>query len=207
MSPMSQPNLDCSKIQKHLALYAGRDLEEPLCLEVEAHLALCAGCREELARSVSGRERIAVLGQETSRALKSVELWPALNQRLAQERAALRPAAALAHAVARTRPNVLRRRWIPISVAAAAALVLSLQWGLDTEAPPIFIPAAGPIVPAEAVARNQPDAMLPAGALRRAKPGEERLRDSSAPLDGRLGQGLPFDARGEPNSLAGVELR
>ncbi len=204
---MSQPNLDCPKIQKHLALYAGRDLEQPLCLEVEAHLALCAGCRDELARSVAGRERIAVLGEETSRALKSIELWPALNQRLAQERAALRPAAAFTDAAPRSRPNVLRRRWIPISIAAAAALMLSLRWGFDTQAPPTFVPAANPIVPAEAVAKNQSAAELPAGALRRANPGEERLRDSSAPLDGRQGQGRPFDARGEPNSLAGVELR
>ncbi len=204
---MSQANLDCPKIQKHLALYAGRDLEEPLCLEVEAHLALCAGCRDELARAASGRERIAVLGRESSRGLESVDLWPALNQRLVQERAALRPAAALADGVARKRPNALRRRWIPLSIAAAAALLLSLQWGLETEAPPTFLPAVSPIVPAEKVAKNQSAAQLPAGALRRAKPGEERLRDSSAPLDGRLGQGLPVDARGEPNSLAGIELR
>ncbi len=204
---MSQPNLDCPKIQKHLALYAGRDLEEALCREVEAHLAECAGCRDELSRAASGRERIAVLGRETSRRLESVDLWPALNQRLAQERAALRPAAALANAAPRALPNVLRRRWIPISIAAAAALMLSLNFGFDTQAPPTFIPAVSPIVPAETIAKNEPAAELPAGVLRRAKPGEERLRDSSAPLDGRLGQGLPVDARGEPNSLAGIELR
>ena len=208
---MSQAKLDCPKIQNHLALYAGRDLEQPLCLEVEAHLLACESCRRELARAAVGRERIAVLGSETSRALafESADLWPAMKLRLAEERASSRTAAALVPVAPLAARSFARRRGLPLSIAAAAALLLSLQFGsAPKEAQPqSFLPALGspalaPIVPAESVATNKPVETAPAVGLRRALPGEERLRDSSAPLDGRLGSGLRLGAQDEPNSLA-----
>ncbi|HTF91340.1 MAG TPA: zf-HC2 domain-containing protein [Planctomycetota bacterium] len=205
---MSTVNQDCPKIRQHLALFAGRDLEEPLCRLVEAHLAACGACSAELSRTLAARERISVLGAQTARGLDAIDLWPAVRESWAREREAARTEVA---ALNLSRPHSTRRRWIPVSLAAAAAaiaLFTALHWGIGDAQP--FAPGApqGPQAPGntENVAQNVD--LVPAaepvsnGSLRRAGPGEERLRDSSAPLifprswHERTGAG-------QPNSLAG----
>lgn len=199
---MSHANENCTKIRQQLALYAGRDLEEPLCVEVEQHLGECASCRAELARAGAARERIAVLGAQTARGLESVDLWPALGERWTRERVAAKPAAAAAIAGAPRAKSGTWRRWVPLSLAAAAALAVALRWNSEPAAPttPPFSHIVDPALPPEDVASNlKADESLQSGALRRAAPGEERLRDSSSPL-------RPWPGRGSqdtPNSLAG----
>lgn len=207
---MNHANEHCPKIRQHLALYAGRDLEQPLCVEVERHLAECESCRVELAQAAAARARIAVLGAETARAVESIELWPALGERWVSERANAKPAAALS--APRAAP---RRIWIPVSLAAAAALMIALNWSSEPEAPvaPPISHVVDPSVPIEDVATNapgadvlgpdalQPDVLKNVG-LRRAAPGEERLRDSSAPF-GMPRSLLRRGSQDTPNSLAG----
>jgi anti-sigma factor RsiW len=181
---MSTLNQECPKIRQHLALYAGRDLEEPLCAQVEQHLAGCSACREEFGRTSAARERIRVFGVQTARDLESVELWPLVRESWTREREALETEVA---ALNLSRPRSTLRRWLPLSLAAAAALVIALGWAMSPDQllnsgegvnpPGVHAPKladnSGPMLPAQAVST---------GSLRRAGPGEERLRDSSAPL-------------------------
>ncbi|MEO6711426.1 MAG: zf-HC2 domain-containing protein [Planctomycetota bacterium] len=189
---MSPVNQDCTKIRQHLALFAGRDLEQALCLLVEAHLAGCGTCSAELSRTLAARERIGVFGAQTTRGLEAIDLWPAVRESWAREREAARTEVA---ALNLSRSHSTRRRWIPVSLAAAAAaaaLFTALRWGIGDTAPDAraFGPGAahGPQAPhdTENVAKNVVPAIeaepVSNGSLRRAGPGEERLRDSSAPL-------------------------
>ena len=204
---MSNVNQDCQKLHQHLALYAGRDLEEPLCEELEQHLAGCGVCRAELAKTLAARERIGVFGAQNSLGLDALDLWPAVRTAWLREREATRIEVALLNHMAR--PRALRRRWIPVALAAAAALVITLGWALDLgskTAPSnlVLTPVAGS---APQFVLNTPgNAVIEpfaAGSLRRAAPGEERLRDSSAPLQ-LPRRAWPTSGGGEtPNSLAG----
>jgi hypothetical protein len=206
---MSHATENCPKIRQHLALYAGRDLEEPLCVEVERHLAECESCRIELARAGQARERIAVLGVQTARGVEAIDLWPALGERWASEKSAA------TRAPSRT-PRRSRRILIPLALAAAAALVIAQLWNSEPASqavPPISHVADPIVVPVEDVAQHAPGAQraldepgtddLQSGGLRRAAPGEERLRDSSAPFGLPLAPWLRRAAQDTPNSLAG----
>lgn len=210
---MSSTNLACTSARPHLALHAGGDLEPALAEQVEAHLVGCAACRAELVRAQLGRQRIAMLAQSSLDGLESVDLWPALRQRLIseRERASERrePVAEerdSVHAASRRVGSRLRRvGWLALPLAAAAALLLMFNRG---EAP-LIVPAGSPpsALPAAALAANsgvdmQAPQPTPQG-LRRAAPGDERLRDSARPMDppssGLLRRGDP----GSPNALAG----
>lgn len=208
---MSAMNQDCPKIRQHLALYAGRDLEEPLCVQVEQHIAGCGACREELCKTLAARERIGVFGALSARDLDAVDLWPGIRESWNREREAARSEVAALNAI---RPRASRRRWLSISLAAAAVLVIFLRWSLVHESP-IAPPIAH--VPPQSNARgnvavntspNAPVApVVNDGSLRRAGPGEERLRDSSAPLLLPLRSWTSRAGNDTPNSLAGDDLR
>jgi len=205
---MSNVNQDCTKIRQQLALFAGRDLEENLCGQVEQHLGGCEACRAELSKTIAARERIALFGSSNAQGLEALDLWPAVRASWSSERVALETEAA---ALNLSRPRSRVRRWLPLALAAAAALVI--YWGWEA-APSLSIePVAPPLaqnpIESEDVASHSDVAdptlvvdPLPQGSLRRAGPNEERLRDSSLPL------GLPLRSLIRPagdtqNSLAG----
>lgn len=210
---MSTVNQDCPKVRQHLVLFAGRDLEEPLCAQVEQHLAGCAACRAELEATLAARERIGVFGAHNERGLDSVDLWPAVRASVQSEREAARTEVATLHQALRaSKPRAALRRWLPLSLAAAAALVIAL--GLLQESPPSLPdqPVAGtPVPPTPNVATNDGGVRvepISSGSLRRAGPDDERLRDFSAPfpLQPRSifrGPGLPRTGNDASNSLAG----
>ena len=193
---MSTVNHDCPNVRQHLALYAGRDLEAALCTQVEQHLAGCDACRDELAITLAARERIRVFGAETAQGLEAVDLWPAVRDSWAREQLATREEVA---ALNLSRPRSMRRYWLPISLAAAAALFFALRSALTPDA--ITEDKTPNVV--EHVAPNIEVQPAAAGSLRRASPGEERLRDSSVPLFGPSRFGNNRAGTTEPNSLAG----
>jgi hypothetical protein len=227
---MTHANLDCPKTRQHLTLYAGRDLEEALCAAVERHLEGCEPCRRELASTLAARERFAHLRTETARAAESVDLWPGVRARWASSRAEPvanapssaprpaehRPAAQRPAAPSRGAPTWARRAWLPTSLAAAAVLVVAFRSGFAPDpapnSPPISGPGSAPISGivthehgASVAGGEEPAApVIPGvdGALRRAQPGDERLRDSSAPFDALRPGRLLRDGRAAPNSLA-----
>lgn len=131
---------DCAEAQQHLMLHAGSDLESASAAAVEAHVAECEPCREELARARRSREHLAVLGRATQRSVDgaladgSANLWPALRARLEPERKPTSEVAAPSAepAVANIGRATIRTRriaWIGLPLAAAAALVISLRFG------------------------------------------------------------------------------
>ncbi len=190
---MTQVTMDCPKARQHLALFAGRDLEEALSLDLERHLEQCATCQNELMQVRAARERIAVLGAQTAAEMQSVDLWPALRERLAAETRSQSSAAARGGMW----PAV--RRWIPISIAAAALVVISVRWSMDpmdsVSAPPGVV-AVESVNSAAVEAPNlastpAPQVQIPTGMLRPAGPGDERLRDLSRPWWHEGGAGAP----------------
>jgi len=198
---MNQPSLDCTSAHPHLALHAGGDLESALAQQVEAHLAGCANCSAELGRAKLARERIALLAQADPEGLDSLDLWPALSQRLAAERAAAD--AARASTAARGRPSRLRRAgWFALPLAAAAALLLMFQRGETPLTPPAGSPPS-PLPSVELATHLGIETQATPNGLRRAAPGEERLRDSARPLDAQVNGLLRRAAPGAPNALAG----
>lgn len=204
---MSTVNQDCTKIRQHLALYAGRDLEESVCVQVEQHLSGCGACRAELGKTFAARERIAVLGAETQRGLESAALWPAVREAWLREREIERTEVA---SLDLSRPRA-KRRLLPLSLAAAAAVAafwLGSHWHLFPGEPAenvVVDDGASPPRQGDIAITPQGAAVQPVGtgSLRRAEPGEERLRDSSLPLEFAP---HAWRTRGDPrapNALAG----
>lgn len=205
---------ECSKVRQHLVLFAGRDLEEPLCAQVEQHLAGCAACRVELELSLAAQRRIAVFGAQNARGLDAVDLWPAVRASVRSERETARTeVAALASsglALRASKPRAASRRWLPLSLAAAAALAIALGFLYEPqpEVPEVIgPPVAGTphVLPAPDVATNGGVRVEPvsSGSLRRAGPDDERLRDFSAPFTLQPRSKLPRTGNDSSNSLAG----
>jgi anti-sigma factor RsiW len=182
-------------------------LESALGEQVEAHLAACAECRAELSRAQAARERIAVFGAQSAKDVEAVDLWPALDRRLRTERA-------LPSVRKSPRSTMLRRvSWLALPLAAAAALLMTLDLGQPSDVAPNGVDSAAPGAPAlatnaAAAAEGESTSAQPGG-LRRAGPGDERLRDSSRELDGSLRTRLRPVGPAAGNSLAGddTELR
>jgi hypothetical protein len=183
--------IDCPQARQLLALHAGSDLEEALAAELERHLAACEPCRAERSLLVLARERIAVLGAHTARSAAEVDLWPAIGARLASERAPAAPAR-------RARPTA----WVPLSLAAAAAVIALVWWRASGAGDPQDQPAPG-APPPQLVVDTPGAAPRPEDALRRAGPEDELLRDSANPYSTPLRTG----AQRSPNALAGYDLR
>lgn len=203
---MSHIESSCAAIRQHLALAAGQDLEPEVQTAVETHLAACADCERQRQAVVAARERLAVLGRATREACASTDLWPAISAGLRAAPVAVEPP----HG-AHTRRTIAWRRVAP-PLLAAGALLFALPFALPslrpgsvepsgtaTVAPPVASHADVRTSPhaagAPALAESAPDA----GALRRAGPQDERLRDRALPLHLQLR--TPF----QPGSAVGAD--
>ncbi|HUR29408.1 MAG TPA: zf-HC2 domain-containing protein [Planctomycetota bacterium] len=208
---MSTLNQECPKVRQHLVLFAGRDLEEPLCTQVEQHLAGCAACRAELDLLLDARRRIGVFGAQNARGLDAVDLWPEVSAAVRREREAARSEVAALHLALRaSKPRAALRRWLPLSLAAAAALVIALGFLFEsrTNVPDVTVPpvvVTPPAVPAPSVAVNGGVRVetVSSGSLRRAGPDDVRLRDSSAPFALQPRSRIQRAGNDSSNSLAG----
>lgn len=127
----------------------------PAAVELEAHLAACAGCRSELAAL---QQALATADEELSR-LASAEPPPGLQARIRA-------------AVASAPPGVASpARWVSLAVAAAATLVLGTLWVARSPSPdprvaeqqvqPAEPPAGGAELAPERVGPLAPDRLRP----------------------------------------------
>lgn len=203
---MTHNEPSCAAIRQHLALAAGNDLEPEVQAAVESHLATCADCERQRQAVLAARERLAVLGRATREACASADLWPAISAGLRATPASVEPPKAET-----PRPRIAWRR-VALPLLAAGALLFALPLalpalrpgsmgsdGAGTGTPPVASHApseAASNPPANpALAESAPEA----GALRRAGPQDERLRDRALPLHLQLR--TPF----QPGGASGVD--
>ena len=233
---MTEAMQACAEIEGLLPLYVGRDLEpgptEPgSAVMVARHLSSCPRCAERARRAAASRRalRTELRGLTPAAAAPPRDLWPGLRARLEAEGRLGRAASAAAVAAgprtaSRPRIAALPRviAWTG-ALASAAALVATAILVLDPGGGPAPLQDSGggpglvaapvPGAPVRPQLVDGPAAPAePAGLLRRAGPGDERLADEVVrerpvyvfqlvPVQsgGRLGPGPGFT----PNAAAG----
>lgn len=201
----------CDDVLALIPLHVGGDLEPEWTERVARHLERCDSCTAELERARAARAPFAMLRAEAD-GWSAVDVWDGVRSELARE-GLLAPSSPLPAAPRR----VTRAPLVPLGRLAAAAgiLALGLWAAFAGETPPnAGSPGPGPVslegAGSEApVIRAMPvstgglagtvgdDPIEPmAGGLRRAQPGEERLRDLSRPFpEGSPILQLPFTGR------------
>ncbi len=114
----------CDERAPVLSAYVDGELGRGERLRLEAHLAECARCREEVIRFERLTGLLREVDAEELASLRPVALWP----RVARE--ALEPGLGrrLANRWKDWAPAWARPLWVPVSVAAALAITLALPF-------------------------------------------------------------------------------
>jgi hypothetical protein len=204
----------CKLVMPQLALLVGDDLAgddpavTPSVAQLREHVAQCRACGDELARLAAARTALSELSWRS--VAPTVDLWPALRVRLADQLN-----------LPRERERAARRHWLRLRLAAAAA-VLALTgvvwWSQRAPGPrdPVGALALSETAPGdvsrEGTGASLPaeDLVVPAGALRRLAPSEQRFGAHAVEFSDPQSQpllpgGWPLRPRG--NALAGDGLR
>lgn len=105
--------MPCEYSHEQLYLYLDRELAPEEAQAIERHLQECASCQQEVA---AHRRLQAMLREALEEEEMPVQLWPAIQQRLAQEGVPMRP---------ETRRSTRWRVWLG---AGAMAALLLLVW-------------------------------------------------------------------------------
>jgi hypothetical protein len=161
--------MNCQECEEAIALYAGGDLDGRWCLEVERHLAGCAGCQ-------SFASGMAVWLEE-ARAAHHEDIAPAHF------------AAVRARVLEKLRPVPWwRRRWLQVATIAAVAFGVAVEMTVQSirrPVPPPQVALAHPPAPLLAMpARAVPPRGVPPKPVRRSLP--RKLAPAEEPLVVRI---------------------
>jgi anti-sigma factor RsiW len=180
----------CTAVRGYLPLYAGGDLDTAQMLAVSAHLEGCPPCAAEARAAEAARRAIRTLAERRD---GEIDVWASVRAELAAEgwlgARAARVSAGTPGARAR---RVARVGFAALATAAALAAGFRLLTGGGPEtverdgprpAPLAGIDVQAPVVPVATPALPQVDGVP--GGLRRAGPGEERLRYRALPFGER----------------------
>jgi hypothetical protein len=115
-------NLNCRKVQRLLALWAGNDIDEAGRVEAERHMASCPHCRESWGRLNTGRQALERLRtSEAESAPLGASIWPVVERQIR----------VIDHEAA----TANWRGWLPVGALAAAcvAILVGLPAGQGPE--------------------------------------------------------------------------
>jgi anti-sigma factor RsiW len=123
----------CHERAPALSAYVDGELGQGERERLEAHVAECARCRQEVARFERLTGLLREVDAEELTSLRPVSLWPAVEREaLGLRRDGL--GRGLASRWKHWAPAWARPLWVPVSVAAALAITLALPFVMQREA-------------------------------------------------------------------------